>query len=304
MASITIDIDGSSARRQRELEEAQRRDLQHQSSGVLEVEISYTVGDGKQVTQKATVTLRESETVYAVHFENIPSFETVTVSALGPYGESDVTHFVSGTENEIAMVLQGIGEVASVENYDFFEGSIEGWDLRGPKDSFEVVPHLEDVTPDNLFKRGSYVEGEDEFRLLQDANETGVDDYDLVITTNKYDPSEVSASYTFEATDSVMIRYRFVAPLLLEEGPITTEENDYYHLSIRSSSGTGAPHFSETKSILGLGTSAFDPVTASTEWMVAMVSNVTGVTEVRGTVGKVGKSLYQSQLVIDYVDDV
>jgi hypothetical protein len=274
---------------------------------VLEVQITYTLGIGNQVTQTATVALKEGETVYAVHFEEIPEYETITVMAIGPYGDLGTTSFLSGSQDEVSLVLEGMGDVSPVINFDFSEGSIEGWKLVGPRDSFSVLPHIEEVTPDNLFERGSVAEDiDEEFRLLMDTNVTDFDDYDLVVSTNMYAPLEVFASYVFDLSDSestVMIRYRFVADSLRHEGTVDTEHDNYYHLSILSSAGTKAPHFSTTNSILGLGTDAFDVATGSTPWMIASVSNITGIAEVRGVVGKVGKGHYQSHLVIDYVEE-
>ncbi|KAG7339101.1 hypothetical protein IV203_025830 [Nitzschia inconspicua] len=303
VAAVTIDIDGSSILRQRELKVS--RDLEQEVTGILEVKISYSLGNGNQVTQTATVTMRASETTYSVHFENIPTLETITATAIGPRGGMGTTSFLSRRNSEISIILQGIGDVSPVVNFHFFEGSTEGWTLLGPKDSFSVIPHVENLSSSNVFKRDAGGDDPETFRYLLDSNETDIDDFDLVVSSNKYEAGEVSASYTFEAFESeVLIRYRFVADVLANDGSVGKGRDDYYHLSIRSSSGTSAPRFTETKSILGLGTNAFDLVTGSTPWMYATVSNVTGVTEVRGAVGKVGKSRYQSHLVIDYVEEV
>lgn len=308
LASVTIDVDGNAARRQRDLLRASDggRSLQQGLAGILEVEISYSLGNGNQVTQTATVTMRPSETVYAVHFEDIPHSAIVAVSALSPDGGFGSASFESGVQSEVFLALESIGDVSSVLNFDFFDGSSEGWKLSGPKDSFVVVPHVEEMTSDNLFERdASGGDDADAFRLLTDSNETDVSDYDLIVSSNKYAATEVSASYTFDATGSeVQVRYKFVADVISSVGSASKEEDDFYRVSIRSKGGTSDPHFIETKSISGLGASGFDPVTGSTPWMIATVSNITGVTEVIGMVGKAGKSSYQSHLYIDYVEDL
>jgi hypothetical protein len=306
-ASITIDIDEDRRQRERHMRREASRRLGG-NGGVLEVQITYTLGNGNQMTQTATVTLRERKSVYAFHFEAIPASETITVMAIGPYGDIGTTAFISGSQVEVSLVLEGIGDVSPVLNFDFVEGSTEGWKLVGPRDSFRVLPHIEEATPDNLFERGSVAKPSDqEFRLLMDSNVTDFDDYDLIVSTNKYTPEEVSASYVFDLSDSestVLIRYRFVSDSLRYDGTVDSDHNDYYQLSIRSSAGTSAPHFSATKSILGLGTHVFDVATGSTPWMFASVSNITGIAEVRGVVGKVGKGDQQSHLVIDYVEEI
>jgi hypothetical protein len=309
-ASITVDIDETRRHRERHMQQDIGRHLGGKDTKrkVLEVKITYIVGNGNQVTQTATVVTREGETVYAVHFEDIPSFETINVMAIGPYGDMGTTSFLSGDQDEVSLVLEGIGDISPVSNFDFFEGSTDGWKLIGPRDSFRILPHIEVPTPDNIFERGSGAEDADEkSRLLSDSNITAFDDYDLVVSTNQYAPEEVSASYVFDLSDSestVMIRYRFVADTLRHEGTVDTDHDDYYHMSIRSTAGTSAPHYSATKSILGLGTDTFDIATGSTPWMTASVSNITGIVEVRVTLGKVGKGDYQSHVVIDYVEEI
>jgi hypothetical protein len=117
---------------------------------------------------------------------------------------------------------------------------------RAPS-SLEVVEHIEDIgIPLDL--TSELVEEMEEVEIVEEDDEDerrrylygiGDDkDYDFVLTTSA-EPGEVSASHSFESSNSsVVVRYRFVVPKVLHENVTSAKSNDYFRISIRSSGGS------------------------------------------------------------------
>jgi hypothetical protein len=329
-SSVTIDIHESQARRRRQTKEQElkrdrtyiRRRLDDHSTNTttwgndtdtLDVMLSYSLGDGVQITKTASVVVSyendtATHTSHVFFFENLPTNELVTALAHGRHGDLATTAFWAGQDQQVYMALESIPDPSSVLNLDFSSGTADGWTLRGAADQITIVPHVEEVTvvdsAKNVFERDSEIGGGDESDAQRQLQENPVIPsstmYDLVLSTGTV-PGEVSVSYAFEVAESsaIVVRYRIVNEMSLHE-PIDSMNNDYFQLSIRSSGSR--LYSSESWSVLGLGGKALDVTSGSTGWRTVTLLDASGVVAVDVILGKVGDSPYSSQMVIDFVE--
>jgi hypothetical protein len=111
-----------------------------------------------------------------------------------------------------------------------------------------------------------------------------------------------SASHAFTTqttTKAIKVKYRFITSEV-PGGFFGTQYNDYYSVAIQSPGGNA----SDASSMNALGLGAFNAAGETGEMNLTL--NVTGgsVVQITGTVANVGDSFYDSQLVIEAIEEV
>ncbi len=139
------------------------------------------------------------------------------------------------------------------------------------------------------------------FALLMIVISTSAWADDVVISTGGVEGA-TSISRTFvtkPSTKTVKIRYRFITSEV-PAGYFGTKYNDYFSLSVKSSGGNSA---ADSRSMNSLGLGAFD-ASGSTDWRETSMS-VTGgeAVGIDIAVANVGDDLYDSMLVVDFVEE-
>ena len=124
---------------------------------------------------------------------------------------------------------------------------------------------------------------------------------DVAISTGGVEGA-TSISRTFvtkPTTKTVKIRYRFITSEV-PAGYFGTEYNDFFSLSVRSSSGGNA---ADSRSMNSLGLGAFDG-SGATDWRETTLSVAGGDTvSMDIAVANVGDNLYDSMLIVDFVEE-
>lgn len=101
------------------------------------------------------------------------------------------------------------------------------------------------------------------------------------------------------STKTVKIRYRFITSEI-PGGFFGTKYNDFFNLSIKSSNGDNA---ADSRSMNSLGLGAFDALGA-TDWRETSMSVTGGDTiDIDISVSNVGDGLYDSQVIVDFVEE-
>lgn len=214
--------------------------------------------------------------------------------------------------------------VASDIDNNKFEVGLQGWDVSRAS-SVELVPHVEDNISDILaFSAKPLVATRSEsiasmtyeeqraYRGRMNQSLKAVvkssslmspldQDNDLSLSTGGVlGPSEVSRTFrTKVGTQFVKIRYKFISSEI-PGGYFGTNWNDGYYVYMGSREG----YFQDAKSMNTMGLSAFTANGAS-DWMELYlpVMTVGDTVDLYASVSNVGDSNYDSQIVIDYVEE-
>lgn len=217
-----------------------------------------------------------------VQFGNIP-FRTLVVTGEDAAGRIGTAASVGGHPS-LRLILHGFEEASLIDNNDFGLG-LEGWEVGTAP--VQLIPHVEDSTGSSL---------------TATASSTTDEDLDLELSTSGEGPQSLSRTFVVKpGTKSVSVRYRFITSEV-PGGFFGTEFNDYFSVSIRSIQGGG--NATETDSMNGLGLSAFDAGGATAWREVEVPVDVEGDTvQVDVTVANVADGLFDSQVVVDRVDE-
>lgn len=234
------------------------------------------------------------------------------------------TTAANGAQGFVILRLMGILDPSPIANNDFSQG-LSGWKSGTAPVSLE--PHVETSisAPLSLESTGLAVgigtkaqtasDREAKHQSLKKdflakspgAEKEGTDimalageNQDLVLSTSGEGPQMISRTFnTAQGTRNVRVRFRFITTEV-PGGYFGTQYNDYFSVSIRSSSGSAA----EANSMNGLGLGAFD-TEGRTAWreQTLAVNPDGGTVQVEATVANVADGLLDSYVVIDFIDE-
>lgn len=261
-----------------------------------------------------------TETVGAVAgFYDLPP-RTFIVVAEGPDGRYGTAGAVALGE-EVLVRVSPIGEPSEIDNNDFSLG-LDGWEVGAAP--VRVEPHEEDYSGGGTtsseecllqrqrgsahsasgsvapaLSRPSFSRGG---APTQGAAFSRGGDQDLVLDTEGEGPQSVSRTFVSgPGTSSITVRYRFVSREV-PAGYFGSEFNDYYALSVRSENGGGLE--TDEGSMNGLGVGAFDEFGATAWREVTLGVDPEGdVVQVDVSVANVGDDLFDSTVIVDYVEE-
>ena len=225
-------------------------------------------------------------TTGSVLFSNVPD-RSVVVEAKSV--DNDVgSSGALGTQGSVTLVVAGFDSPSTVDNNDFSKGT-EGWTIPDPS-TVTIVEHVEMVGPAD--PSGP-----------EPTTNPGLENKDLVLTTTDLGPQSVSRTFVSKSgTTGVRVRFRFVTAEV-PGGFFGSPYNDFFSVFIRSKEAGG--NIFEAGTMNGLGLSAFDSV-GSTKWReVTLPLNAkSDIVEVTMVVGNVGDGLYDSLVIVDFVEEV
>lgn len=270
-------------------------------AGSASLQVNLVNSDNSPFLQNATITaiLADDHEVTAqadtangtVIFENMP-MRTILLKAQGA-GNKTGAAGVIGTQGTVTITMAGFNPPNPINNNDFSLGSA-GWTVGTAPVS--IVPHQE-VIPGFLSDQGT-----NDKRYPSEGSSTV--DQDLVLGTAGEGAQSLSRTFsTQQGTSTIRVRYRFVTSEV-PGGYFGSQYNDYFGISIRTLNGGGFT--AEVNSMNGLGLGAFHFASGSTNWREETLSvNPSGdVVQVDVAVANVGDGLYDSQVVVDFVQEI
>jgi len=238
-----------------------------------------------------SVTAQGLTSTGSITFTNVPA-RTILVKAKGINNEIGTAGIV-GSQGVVTIKMIGFNEPSTINNNDISLGTA-GW-VIAPGSPVSVIQHKETIpgfftsSPDTAFLK---------------VAPSSIVDQDLMLGTSSLGERSVSRTFaTSEGTTAVRIRYRFITSEV-PGGYFGTQFNDYFRVSLRSRTGGGAQ--SETNSMNGLGLAAFNFSTGETNWReITLPVDTAGDTiQADAAVANVGDGAFQSQVVIDFVEEV
>ncbi len=270
-------------------------------AGSATLQVNLLNPNGTAFTQQANVVaaLSDDPSVAAqgitstgsITFTNVPA-RTILVKAKGA-GNEIGTAGVVGTQGVVSIKMIGFNAPSPIDNNDISLGT-DGW-VIAPGSPVSVIPHKE-IIP-GFLTGGSMVSG-------SSVTTSAIVDQDIMLGTSGLGERSVSRTFTTsQGTTAVKIRYRFITSEV-PGGYFGSQFNDYFRVSLRSQAGGGA--VSETNSMNGLGLAAFNYATGETNWReVTLPVDTAGDTiQADAAVANVGDGLFQSQVVIDFVQEI
>lgn len=282
-----------------------------------------TLADGAEVVatimDKQGLVIQQTAAGGQVKFENLPD-RTILLSAKSG-ANLTATLTTIGRAGNAEIRLEGFNAPSAIDNNDFSQGTL-GWE---PSEAsvVQIVPHVEEITPVvpssavlptppaaadpvrrlsswQAFKRGqARPGGPDGLRTL--ALGAAAVGPDLALTTQGEGPSTVTRTFTAPAgASSVKVRYRFITSEV-PGGYFGSQYNDSYAIQVRTQAGGAVA--ADANSMNALGLAAFD-ASGSTTWRVLTlpVAQAGDTVQVDVTVTNVSDGLYDSQMVVDYVE--
>lgn len=250
-------------------------------------------------------------------FQNLPGRTiliqaTSTENRLGYIG-------VIGSQGYARVPITGFNAPSPIENNDFGLGT-QGWNIGTAP--VTIVPHNEGIPGQSTMALTK--DAGDEMppsgrrdqeppmpvaepqspNLETEATTNALADNDLVLRTSGEGERSISRTfYTALGTTAVRIRYRFITSEV-PYGYFGSKYNDYFRVSLRSQlAGKSA---GESNSMNGLGLAAFDYASGATKWRnVTLQVNPKGdVIQADVGVANVGDGLYDSSVVVDFIEEV
>lgn len=268
-------------------------------AGSATLRINLVNADGTAFTQQANVvaalsddpavTAQGTTSTGSITFSNVPA-RTILIKAKG-IGNEIGTAGVIGTQGVVSVKMTGFNAPSPIDNNDISLGTA-GWVIAAGS-PVSVVLHKE-IIP------GFPTSGSSASAAAADA----IVDQDLMLGTSGLGERSISRTFTTsEGTTAVKIRYRFITTEV-PGGYFGSQFNDYFRVSLRSQTGGGSA--SETNSMNGLGLGAFNFASGETNWReVTLVVDTEGDTiQADAAVANVGDGLFQSQVVIDFVEEI
>ncbi len=226
----------------------------------------------------------------SVTFLNVPA-RTILIKAKGIDNEIGAAGVI-GTVGVVNIKMTGFNAPSTVNNNDFSLGTA-GWDIGTSR--VLIVPHVEQIP--GFFTAGPVA-------AMSAALPASIVDQDLALFTSGEGERSISRTFTTSPdTTGVKIRYRFITSEV-PGGFFGSRFNDYFRVSLRSQRGGGS--VSETNSMNGLGLAAFDFASGSTNWREFTLPVDTAGDVIQADVGvaNVGDGLFDSQVVIDFVEEI
>jgi hypothetical protein len=235
-----------------------------------------------------------------VAFTNLPNrnitIEAVQGSLFGSLG------IVGGDSSTV--IVSSLAAPSPIQNDDFSLG-FDGWSVNGAPVSLE--DHQESNAAAATFgststsldaRLSSFTSYSFDLEPEAAISAAASTNKDLVLRTSGEGPQTISRTFTAQGdTQVVTLRYKFIT----SEFPKYFGDiyNDYYTVTLRDSAGN---RISVTASMNGLGRSAFD-ATGATAWSeVSLVVGKNAVVQAEVTVANVGDGLFDSKLVLDFVN--
>ena len=271
-------------------------------AGSANLQVRLVNPDGSLFTQPATVSATLSDDLSVsteaatstgtVVFPDMPA-RTILLQAKGS-GNEFGTAGVIGTQGLVVIKMLGFGSPSSVDNNDFSQG-LAGWDLGTAPVS--IVPHVENVP-------GFPAAAPAPATAASLSAAASLVDNDLRLGTAGEGERSISRTFTSDpGVTGVRIRYRFITSEV-PGGYFGSQYNDYFRVALRSQQGGGFA--SEHNSMNGLGLAAFDYGSGSTDWReVTLPLDSAGDTvQVDVGVANVGDGLYDSQVIVDFVEEL
>jgi hypothetical protein len=242
-----------------------------------------------------TARLGDNEAVFAsgtsvdgkVAFTSLPD-RTIILDAVAN-GNRFATVATTGNANSIQYKLVGFSASSTIDNNDISLGT-SGWNVGSAP--VTVVSHVESPAAPPDGTSGIVENG----MGLDAANQ------DLMLGTAGEGPQSMSRTFQIKpGTKNINLRYCFITSEV-PGGYFGTKYNDYYNVTLRSKNGGGL--VTESKSMNGLGLAAFD-FNGRTAWrQISLPVGIEGdLVQVDITVANVADGLYDSQVVVDFVDE-
>lgn len=189
---------------------------------------------------------------------------------------------VVGTGSGITLQLLSFNPPSSIDNNDISQGTA-GWNIGN---SFvQVIPHVEGAASS-----------------FQNLIANATTNQDLVLNTTTEGPRSISRTFTSDpGAKSISVRFKFVTSEV-PGGFFGSRFNDNYSVSIRSLVAGGL--IGEQNSMNGLGLGAFD-ASGATSWreITLPLSESGDVIQVDVTVANVGDGAFDSQVIIDFIEE-
>ena len=224
-------------------------------------------------------------------FNNVPD-RTILIQGNSEDGRQGLIG-VTGNQGTVNLKLVGFNSASSIDNNAFSQGTL-GWDIGSAP--VEIVPHVESLADRSELKGVQ--------PLMQSAViKAAAEDKDLVVNTSGEGVQSISRTFaTKPGTTSVKVRYRFITSEV-PGGYFGSKYNDYFHVLIRSQQGGGSVE--ESNNMNGLGLAAFDSASGATAWRdrTLLVNKPGDTIQVDVSVRNVGDGAYDSQVVVDFVEE-
>lgn len=270
-------------------------------AGSSSLRVNLINADGTAFTQQANVVAALSDdpsvtaqgltTSGSITFTNVPS-RTILVKAKGANNQIGTAGIV-GSQGTVSIKMIGFNAPSPINNNDISLGT-QGWVIAAGS-PVSVIPHKELIP-------GFFTATADPSKLH--VSTSSIVDQDIMLGTSGLGERSISRTFTTAAgTTGVKIRYRFITSEV-PGGYFGTEFNDYFRVSLRSQLGGGAA--SETNSMNGLGLGAFNYSTGETNWreITLRVDRAGDTIQADAAVANVGDGALQSQVVIDFVEEI
>lgn len=270
-------------------------------AGSSTLRVNLVNANGTTFTQQANVIAALSDdpgvtaqgitTTGTITFTNVPA-RTILVKATG-IGNEFGTAGIVGNQGVVTIKMLGFNPPSTIKNNDISLGTA-GW-VIAPGSPVSVVPHTENIP--------GFLRSSPDLSSLRVAP-NAITDQDIMLGTSGLGERSVSRTFTTEeGTTGVKIRYRFITSEV-PGGYFGTQFNDYFRVSLRSQTAGGS--VSETNSMNGLGLAAFNFSTGETDWreITLPVDRDGDTIQADVAVANVGDGAFQSQVVIDFVEEI
>jgi hypothetical protein len=295
-------------------------------AGVAALKVTLRNPDDSPFLEEATVrvSLVDDQAVYEeattdtglIEFANVPN-ATIMVQATAS-GNRVGTAGGVGWVGNLAVTVAGVSSPSPIANNDFSQGT-DGWNIASAP-SAQIVPHQETAgpppgattlvqqpapsdDPTERQRRNTQLQQELAQAAPTATPSASIVDNDLMVDTQSTQAQFVSRTFqTDPDVSAVHLRYRFVTKEV-PGGYFGRSWNDYYSILVRSQSG--GDRVFDVNSMNGLGLAAFSP-DGSTAWRdVTLPVDIDGdVIEVELGVANVGDTALDSQIILDFVEEV
>ncbi len=262
------------------------------------------------------VSLTDDQDIYAEQttttgqtaIPGVPS-RTVLVKATASGNRQGIAGLYAG-DGAVRITLRGFAPPSTIANNDFSQGTA-GWNIGTAP--VTISPHVEGIpgaapaglaAPRGTRSAAPAMTPAKPAVTTTEHAATSIIDNDLTLSTAGEGEQSISRTFTTDAdVTAVRIRYRFITSEV-PGGYFGSQWNDYFRVSLRSQQGGGSAV--EANSMNGLGLSQFDYGSGATGWrdITLPVDQAGDTIQVDLGVANVGDDLYDSQVVVDFVEEV
>ncbi|BCL12396.1 hypothetical protein [Micromonospora sagamiensis] len=288
-------------------------------AGVNNLRVDVVDQTGAPVTDEVTVrvSLTDDQDVHTetttstgrATFANVPS-RTVLVKATASGNRLGTVGLHAG-QGSVRVTLLSFGQASSIANNDFSQGAA-GWDIGSAPVS--IAPHVEGIpgsagvsaqaAPDETRAEEPPMAPAKAEESDGTPDALAIVDNDLTLSTTVEGEQAISRTFTTEPeVTAIRIRYRFITSEV-PGGYFGSQYNDYFRVALRSQQGGGAN--AEANSMNGLGLGEFHYGSGATGWrdLTLPVDQDGDTIQVDLGVANVGDGAYDSQVVVDFVEEV